>query len=197
MPESAWSFRILWAVTIVIVVFVVWVYTVVEDCCDSDPGRGPIIIAEPTDTGGVFTTSWKLGASSSSAAAITSWGPNDQLREDLFGMVEMFVAADEATPTTEFEVTKTTLVVTNASSGQHTIVIERSSSGQVSWTIDGNPLVACDFSTAGSPPNCTSSGVPAGFNGTINSLTTEPATPTIPTYPDPTSVAIVKIQPKQ
>ena len=111
-------------------------------------------------------------------------------------MIEMFVAADTATPTAEFPVTKSTLVVNTGGSTLHSLVMERTTAGAIAWAIDGNPLVACDFSSAAAPPNCTGSGIPPEFNGTIISLTTEPSTST-PAPGVVTTVVSVKIQAKQ
>lgn len=203
------SLRLIWVILVILMVVVIWVFikesadccddvaslktTVddlvekVDDCCGSGPGRGPIIILKPTSGGGTYSTSLQV-----SGATVTTWGNSGQLREDAFGVVDLFVASDVTASSTEFEITKTTMVIDNASTGLHTIVVERTPTGELSWTIDGDPFIACDFGS-GSPPNCAGTGIPPEFNGTITSWTTEPATST-PTPPAPTSVAQVRIQ---
>jgi len=52
--RSPWGLRLLWVLTIIVVIIVVVIYVRVDDCCreGGGPGRGPIIILEPTSGSG-------------------------------------------------------------------------------------------------------------------------------------------------
>ena len=140
------------------------------DCCeDGGPGRGPIIVLEPTTGGsGSLTTAWKLDG-----VAVTTWGNPGQLREDVFGTVELFgvTGASGGEKTAKWF----KLQLTDATGYSHTLLIERTPTGQFAWTLDTLALVACDFASGNGVPDCKSgtSGLPPAFNGTITGATAE------------------------
>ena len=191
MEVKSWQIWSLFGITILIIVIVIYVNNKVDDCCEEPgPGEGPIIVVQPTDDGAGHTVaSWTL-----KGVSIPSWGTSGYLREELFGEVETFTFKAVGClgyPTCQLQ--RLEIIIVSASTGQpHTLVVEKTSSNTLAWSMDTYALTGCDFGSA-PPPNCTNTGVPSEFNGTITSITATEATTSGPpnTY---TTVELASIQ---
>ena len=162
----------LFGITIALIVMVIYVYTTVSDCCGSGPGKGPIIVIQPTGSSAPLTASWTVGG----AAAV--FGATGQLREDAFGDIEQFTAKSNLCTGNICQLQSMSLTIRKQNPTEtHTVKIERTTSGQLAWSVDDMPLTACDFASSAAPPDCASgsSGLPPEFNGTIMSALITPA----------------------
>ncbi|HEX6851846.1 MAG TPA: hypothetical protein VF139_10630 [Candidatus Polarisedimenticolaceae bacterium] len=193
MAEGAWKTWLPWFVVVILVIIVVWkggsdsgladrvaevekCCNELKDCCeDGGPGRKPIIVLDPPSTG-TLTAIWSVDGTTLTTAA--QWGDSGELNEGAFGEIAMFGATDTAGGS-EFVASSMTLVLTDDDAASHTLVVERTPTDHLSWTLDGNALLACDTTSGNGVPDCKagSLGLPPELKGTITALTTVPPTP--------------------